>query len=173
MEWHKIQDLGFPSMKTDLQVLCLWDDVIGGSIDELQLDRWNAISQEMLSLNKHRINEGVRISGVHKGLQDHIWKGVRSQGKSEWVRIWKSECIESKGFCMREFNAVFRSCGVSRTAQSFFESMLQDADLSWSDLDAQALEEAELDFGQSLVTCPTVPQKRKLVVKMVLMLLWS
>ena len=35
------------------------------------------------------------------------------------------------------------------------------ADLSWSFLDAQALEEAEVDFGQSLVTCPEVPQKRQ------------
>src|SRR5882724_11815739 len=34
-------------------------------------------------------------------------------------------------------------------------------DLSWSVLDAWALEEAEVDFGQSLVTCPEVPQKRQ------------
>src|SRR5882724_8970537 len=32
-------------------------------------------------------------------------------------------------------------------------------DLSWSVLDAWALEEAEVDFGQSLVMCPEVPQK--------------
>jgi len=37
----------------------------------------------------------------------------------------------------------------------------KDTDLSWSVLDAQALEEAEVDFGQSLVTCPEVPQKRQ------------
>ena len=48
-----------------------------------QLDSQNAISQEILSLNKHRINEGVGRSRIHKGLQDHIQKGVRSQGKSE------------------------------------------------------------------------------------------
>src|SRR5882672_5433089 len=61
---------------------------------------------------------------------------------------------------MREFNAILGSCKVSRTAQSFFESMLEDMDLSCSVLDAQALEEAEVDFGQSLVMCLEVPQKR-------------
>ena len=43
----------------------------------------------------------------------------------------------------------------------FFKSMLEDTDLSWSVLDTQALEEAEVDFGQSLETCPAVPQKRQ------------
>ena len=62
---------------------------------------------------------------------------------------------------MREFNAILGSCEVSRTAQSFFESVPEDADLSCSDLDAWALAEAELDFGQSLATCPAVPQKRQ------------
>src|SRR5882672_5188301 len=38
--------------------------------------------------------------------------------------------------------------------------MLEDADLSCSVLDAQALEEAKVDFRQSLATCPEVPQKR-------------
>src|SRR5882672_8456904 len=61
---------------------------------------------------------------------------------------------------MREFNAILGSCTVSRTAQSFFESELEDADLSCSVLDAWALEEAEVYFGQSLETCPEVPQKR-------------
>jgi len=37
----------------------------------------------MLSLNKHRINERVGRSGIHKGFQDHIQKGVGSQEKSE------------------------------------------------------------------------------------------
>src|SRR5882724_4928663 len=62
---------------------------------------------------------------------------------------------------MREFNAILRSCGVSRTAQSFFESMLEDVDLSWSVFDTWALEEAKVYFGQSLVMCPEVPQKRQ------------
>ena len=62
---------------------------------------------------------------------------------------------------MREFNTILGSCGVSRTAQSFFKSMLEDVDLSWSVLDTWALEEAKVDFGQSLVTCPEVPQKRQ------------
>jgi len=31
---------------------------------------------------------------------------------------------------MREFNAILRLCGVSRTAQTFFKSELEDADLS-------------------------------------------
>ena len=41
-----------------------------------------------------------------------------------------SGCIESEGFCMREFNAILRSCGVSRTAQFFFESVPEDVHLS-------------------------------------------
>jgi len=81
-------------MKTDLQVLCLWDDVIGGSIDELQLDRWNAISQEMLSLNKHTSHEEVRRSVIHKGLQDHIRRVVEvreivSESGFERVDAWE------------------------------------------------------------------------------------
>ena len=62
---------------------------------------------------------------------------------------------------MREFNAILGLCRVLRTAQSFFESVLENADLSLSDLDTWALEEAKLDFGQSLATCPVVPQKRQ------------
>src|SRR5467141_4626254 len=62
---------------------------------------------------------------------------------------------------LREFNAILGSCIVSRTAQSFFESKLVDADLSCSVFDARALDEAEVDFGQSLATCPEVPQKRQ------------
>src|SRR5882724_3777253 len=62
---------------------------------------------------------------------------------------------------MREFNAILGSCGVSRTAQSFFESELVDMDLSCSAFDARALDEAKVDFGQSLVMCPEAPQKRQ------------
>jgi len=62
---------------------------------------------------------------------------------------------------MREFNTILGSCGVSRTAQSFFESELVDVDLSCSVFDARALEEADVDFGQSLATCPEAPQKRQ------------
>src|SRR5467141_3667361 len=62
---------------------------------------------------------------------------------------------------MREFNAILGLCVVSRTAQSFFESELVDTDLSCSVFDARALEEAEVDFGQSLATCPEALQKRQ------------
>src|SRR5882724_6494137 len=34
-------------------------------MDESEFDRWNAICWKMLSLNKHRINERVRRSGIH------------------------------------------------------------------------------------------------------------
>ena len=60
---------------------------------------------------------------------------------------------------MREFNAILRLCGVSRTAQSFLSpcwKMQTCPGQSWT----WALEEAKVDFGQSLVTCPEVPQKR-------------
>jgi len=67
---------------------------------------------------------------------------------------------------MREFNAILRSCGVSRTAQSFFESEPVDADLSCSAFDAQALDEAKVDFGQSLAMCPEAPQKRQSLLSM-------
>jgi len=72
-----------------------------------------------------------------------------------------SRCVESKIFHTREFDAILRSCGVLRTAQSFLESMLEDVDLSCSDLDTCALVEAELYFGPSLATCPVVPQMRQ------------
>src|SRR5882672_8626219 len=62
---------------------------------------------------------------------------------------------------MREFNTILGSCEVLRTAQSFFESMQEDVDWSYSVLDAQGLEEAKVDFGQSLEMCPEVPQKRQ------------
>jgi len=60
----------------------------------------------------------------------------------------------------RKFNAILGSCEVSRTAQSFFESMLEDADLSCSSAGCSGFGEAEVDFGQSLAMCPEVPQKR-------------
>jgi len=41
----------------DLQVQSLQDDGIGGSIDESEFDRWNAICREVLSLNEYRINK--------------------------------------------------------------------------------------------------------------------
>ena len=53
-----------------------------GSINELELDRWNSISGKMLSLNKCRINKGVGRSGIHKGLKDCVRKSIRGQGKS-------------------------------------------------------------------------------------------
>src|SRR5882724_7689379 len=62
---------------------------------------------------------------------------------------------------MREFSTILGSCRVSRTAQSFFESELVDTDLSCSVFDALALEDAKVDFGQSLAMCPEVPQKRQ------------
>ena len=46
----------------------------------------------------------------------------------EWIVT--SGCIESEGFHMREFNTILGSCGFLRTAQSVFESVPEDADLS-------------------------------------------
>jgi len=69
--------------------------------------------------------------------------------KGEWVRIWKTDVLRVR-VSHEGVQCILRSCRVSRTAQSFFESGLEDVDLSWSDLDAQALAEAKLDFGQSL-----------------------
>ena len=39
-------------------------------------------------------------------------------------------CVESEGFCTREFNAIHGLCRVLRTAQSFFKSMLEDVEFS-------------------------------------------
>jgi len=160
-EWHKSQILGFPGRKVDLQVQGLRDDRIGGSINESKFDRWNAICREVLSLNEYIIDEGVGRSRIHKGLQDRVRKGVGCQRECEWVRIRKSGCVKSDDFHTREFNPILGLCWVSRTAQSFFKSKLVDTDFSWSVFDTLALEEAEVDFGQSLVTCPEVPQKRQ------------
>src|SRR5882672_765610 len=74
---------------------------------------------------------------------------------------------------MREFNAILGSCGVLRTAQSFFEYELVDEDLSCSVFDARALEEAEVDFGQSLATCPEAPQKRQSLLSSRCCLSWG
>jgi len=70
-------------MKMDLQVQSLRDDGIGSSIDESEFDRQNAICREVLILNEYRINKGVGRSGIHKGIQDHIWECVRCQRKCE------------------------------------------------------------------------------------------
>src|SRR5882724_2071583 len=51
--------------------------------------------------------------------------------------------------------------------------MLEDMDLSWSVLDAWALEEAEVDFGQSLATCPEVPQKKQSLLSRWCCLSWG
>src|SRR5882724_10226229 len=74
---------------------------------------------------------------------------------------------------MREFNAILRSCGVSRTAQSFFKSELVVTDLSCSAFDARALDESKVDFGQSLVTCPEAPQKRQSLLSRRCCLSWG
>jgi len=147
MEWHKKVRFWIPSRKADLQVQGLWDDRIGGSINELKFDRRNAICRKVLSLNEYRVNDGVRRSGIHKGLQDCIRKGVGCQRECEWVRVWKSRCVKSDGFAWGSLTQSSGQCRVSGTAQSFFESELVDADFSWSVFDALALEEAEVDFG--------------------------
>src|SRR5882724_5081851 len=74
---------------------------------------------------------------------------------------------------MREFNTILGSCGVLRTAQSFFKSELVDVDFSCSVFDALALEEAEVDFGQSLAMCPEVPQKRQSLLSRQRCLSWG
>jgi len=60
----------------------------------------------------------VGRSRIHKDLRT-ISGRVSEVRKSERVRIQKSGCVESKGFHTREFNAILRSCGVCRTAQSW------------------------------------------------------
>src|SRR5882724_4045649 len=74
---------------------------------------------------------------------------------------------------MREFNTILGSCGVLRTAQSFFESELVDADFSWSVFDTLALEEAKVDFGQSLAMSLEVPQKRQSLLSRWCCLSWG
>src|SRR5882672_2697962 len=97
--------------------------------------------------------ESTRDFRVVSGRVSEVRKRVSESG-FERVEALSDE------FRMREFNAILGSCGVSRTAQSFFASVPEDTDLSCSVLEARALEEAEVDFGQSLATCPEMPQKR-------------
>jgi len=77
------------------------------------------------------------------------------------VRILKSRCIESKSF---------RNEGVQRNPRVMWS--LEDCSVFFRihagrrgfvliRLGCSALAEAELDFGQSLVMCPAVPQKRQ------------
>ena len=51
------QVLRFPGRKTDLQVQGLQDDGIGGSIDESEFDRWNAICRKVLGLNAESMKQ--------------------------------------------------------------------------------------------------------------------
>ena len=73
-------------------------------------------------------------------------------------------------FCTRESSAILELCEVSRIAQSFFGSAQQGFGVqqgfgagagSCVALAAKALEEADVDFSQSLATCPCWPQNRQ------------
>src|SRR5882724_4566848 len=73
----------------------------------------------------------------------------------------RADALRVRVFFTREFNAILRSCGVSRTAQSFFESvqkMQTCLDQTWM-----------LGLWQK-PSCAT--KEANLVVKMVLMFLW-
>src|SRR5882672_1034971 len=91
--------------------------------------------------------ESTRDFRIMSGSVSEVRKGVSESGfeRADVLRV-----IDD--FFTREFNAILRSCEVLRTAQSFFESELEDADLSSTVLDAWALEEAKLDFRQSLAS---------------------
>jgi len=62
-----------------------------------------------------------------KTISESVSDVKESVSESGFERV---DGIESKSFRTREFNTILRSCGVSRTAQSFFESMPEDVDLS-------------------------------------------
>src|SRR3979490_2803059 len=75
-----------------------------------------------------------------------------SESESEGVRIGKSGRIEIYSCRTNGVNAALRECGVRRAAHYFFGSSVALAEC------ALALEELEVDFGQSLATCPGRPQ---------------
>jgi len=84
----------------------------------------------VLSLNEYRVNEGVGRSGIHEGLQDHIRKGVRCPkrvvSEQDFERVMHLIVMVFTQGSLTQLG----SCGVSRTAQSFFESELVDVDFS-------------------------------------------
>ena len=55
------------------------NDRVGGSVHEVELNWQYVVSQKVLNLNKVRVNESVRRSGVHKGFKDCFRDGVRSE----------------------------------------------------------------------------------------------
>jgi len=85
----------------------------------------------------------------------------------------KSRCVESKSFAMREFNTILGLCRVSRTAQSFLESILKTwtcPDQTWM-LGLWWKLSWILDSLGEVSSSAT--KEAKLVVKMALMFLWS
>src|SRR6266481_7647116 len=74
VQWSdkECQVLSFPGREAKLQVKGLCNGRVRCSVYEMKLDWQNAIGREMLSLDKWSIYERVRLSGIHKGLEDHI-----------------------------------------------------------------------------------------------------
>ena len=93
----------------------------------MELDRWNSICREVLSLNKYRIDEGVGRSRIYKGL-----KTISGSVSDVKESVSESGFERADALRVRVFahNTILGLCGVSRTAQSFFESVPEDADLS-------------------------------------------
>ena len=73
----------------------------------MELDRWNTISREMLSLNKHRINEGVgrsrstrdfrTISGRVSELKERVSEIGFERADALRVRVAQWSSMQSSG----------------------------------------------------------------------------
>ena len=81
VQWSdkKCQILSFPGRKAYGEVKGLSDDRVGGSVHKVESYWWNVVSWEVLSLNKVRVDEGVRRSRVHKGFKDCVGDQVGSE----------------------------------------------------------------------------------------------
>ena len=65
------------------EVKGLSDDRVGGSVHKAESYWRNVVSQEVLSLNKVRVDKRVRRSGVHEGFKVCVRNRVRSEREYE------------------------------------------------------------------------------------------
>jgi len=72
-------------------------------------------------------SEDPESTGTSGSYSEGWWMSKRCVSESGFER---ADALRVMVFTWREFNAILGSCGVSRTAQSFFESELVDTDFS-------------------------------------------
>ena len=77
-------------------------------------------------MSKPRVNESLEQDFIKMILTKDQ---MRDKGNKEWIRIRKSECVESNGTycCTGKFNVALSLCGVLEVALYFSKSFLEVA----------------------------------------------